>query len=57
MVVTAAGAGMVQRAADVLAEHEIAARAVEEGADAQLAAGVAVVTQAAIGSGFLLPES
>ena len=55
IVVTAAGAGMVQRAADVLAEHEVAARAVGEDADAELAEGVAVVTQAAIASGFLLP--
>ena len=56
VLVTAAGAGMVQRAADVLAENEVAARAVEEGASAELAQRIAVVAQAALSHGFLLED-
>ncbi|MGC5077045.1 transcription-repair coupling factor [Agrococcus sp. DT81.2] len=55
VVVTAAGHGLVERAAQVLGEHEVAARVVES-LPAQLEPGVVHVTQASIEHGFSLPD-
>ena len=56
VVVTAQGHGLVERAADVLAEHELAARAVEAvPADAE--PGVAYLLQASLDTGFELPDA
>ena len=54
LVVTAAGHGLVERAAQVLGEHEVAARMVEALPD-ELEPGVVHVTQAAVEHGFSLP--
>jgi len=55
MIVCAAGHGLVERAADVLAEHEVAARIVDELPDA-LEPGLAYLVQAQVEHGFELPE-
>jgi transcription-repair coupling factor (superfamily II helicase) len=55
MIVAAAGHGLVDRAADVLAEHEVAARIVEELPE-KLDAGVAYLVQAELEHGFEVPE-
>ena len=55
IVVTAAGHGLVERAAQVLGEHEVAAR-VAEALPATLEPGVVHVTQASIEHGFSLPD-
>ncbi len=55
IVVTAAGHGMVERAAQVLGEHGLAAREVEA-LPAELEPGVVHVTQASVEHGFSLPE-
>ncbi|UYN83665.1 MAG: transcription-repair coupling factor [Microcella sp.] len=55
MIVAAAGHGLVERAADVLGEHEVAARIVDELPD-ELDAGVAYLVQAQLEHGFELPE-
>ncbi|GLK18117.1 transcription-repair coupling factor [Herbiconiux flava] len=55
VAVAAKGQGLVERAADVLAEHEVPARLVEEfPADAE--PGVAYLVRAAVEHGFELPE-
>ncbi|MEP6482481.1 MAG: transcription-repair coupling factor, partial [Rhodoglobus sp.] len=56
LVVTAAGSGMVDRAADVLAEHELSAREVDTFPEAA-EAGVAYLLQASIDVGFELPDA
>ncbi|PZU49717.1 MAG: transcription-repair coupling factor [Microbacterium sp.] len=56
VVVAASGAGLVDRARDVLAERGIAARATDELLDAP-DAGVAVAVTGALESGFELPEA
>ncbi|MGG7508676.1 transcription-repair coupling factor [Plantibacter sp. YIM 135249] len=56
VVVAARGVGLVERAADVLAEHEIAARIVPELPDA-FEAGVVYLLQADVEAGFELSES
>ena len=66
VAIAAQGTGLVERAADVLAEHEIAGRIVEDypdgvstsGADNTNAAetGVAYLLKASVESGFELPE-
>jgi transcription-repair coupling factor (superfamily II helicase) len=55
MIVAAAGHGLVERAADVLAEHEVAARVVDELPET-LDAGVAYLVQAQLEHGFEVPE-
>ena len=55
MIVAAGGHGLVERAADVLAEHEVAARIVDELPES-LDAGVAYLVQAQLEHGFELPE-
>ncbi|CAN5327281.1 transcription-repair coupling factor [soil metagenome] len=56
VAVTAEGGGLVERAADVLAEHEVSGREVEEfPADAE--AGVAYLLRASVDTGFELPEA
>ncbi|WP_345751035.1 transcription-repair coupling factor [Microbacterium rhizophilus] len=56
VVVAASGAGLVDRARDVLAERGLAARIVES-LDEAPDAGVAILTQAAIERGFEVPEA
>ncbi|MFT4233448.1 MAG: transcription-repair coupling factor, partial [Microbacterium sp.] len=56
VVVTASGAGLVERARDVLAEREIAARIVDDLIDVP-EPGVAVLVKAQIESGFLVPSA
>ena len=55
MIVAAAGHGLVERAADVLGEHEVAARIVDELPEI-LDAGVAYLVQAQLEHGFEVPE-
>lgn len=55
VVVTAQGHGLVERAADVLAERGLAARQVAE-LPAELEPGVGYVVQASVESGFEVPE-
>jgi transcription-repair coupling factor (superfamily II helicase) len=55
MIVCAAGHGLVERAADVLAEHEIAGRIVDELPET-LDPGVAYLVQAQVEHGFEVPE-
>ncbi|MDQ1609084.1 MAG: hypothetical protein QOE16_1816, partial [Microbacteriaceae bacterium] len=56
VAVVAEGAGLVERAADVLAEQELAARLVEEyPADAE--PGVAYLLKASVEHGFEIPEA
>ena len=55
VAIAAQGHGMVERAADVLAEHELAARVVEA-LPAEAEAGVAYVLMASIDTGFELAE-
>ncbi|MCU1577973.1 MAG: mfd [Rhodoglobus sp.] len=56
VAVTAEGAGLVERAADVLAEHEVSGRAVEAyPVDAE--AGVAYLVRASVDVGFELPDA
>lgn len=55
MIVVAAGHGLVERAADVLAEHEVAARIVDELPES-LEPGVAYLVQAQVEHGFEVPE-
>ena len=50
------GTGLVERAADVLAEHEVAARVVVELSPTTLEPGVAYLLQATVEHGFELPE-
>jgi transcription-repair coupling factor (superfamily II helicase) len=55
VAVAALGTGLVERAADVLAEHEVAGRIVEAyPADAE--AGIAYLLQASVEAGFEFPE-
>ena len=56
VVVAAQGAGLVERARDVLSEHGVAARVVDELADAP-EAGIATLVQAAIEQGFESDEA
>ncbi|MGX5679772.1 transcription-repair coupling factor [Schumannella luteola] len=56
VAVAAAGQGLVERASDLLAERELSGRAVEE-FPADPEPGVAYLLQAAIDSGFELPET
>jgi transcription-repair coupling factor (superfamily II helicase) len=49
------GAGLAQRVTEVLAEHELGARLVTEGADPQ--PGLVTVTTGAVGPGFLAPAA
>jgi transcription-repair coupling factor (superfamily II helicase) len=53
--VVARGAGLVERAADVLGEHELAGRIVED-FPAEPEAGIAYLVQAGLDSGFELEE-
>ena len=55
MIVVAAGHGLVERAADVLAEHEVAARMVDELPES-LEPGVAYLVQAQVEHGFEVPD-
>ncbi len=55
MIVAAAGHGLVERAADVLAEHEVAARIVDTLPES-LETGVAYLVQAELEHGFEVPE-
>ena len=55
MIVVAAGHGLVERAADVLAEREVAARIVDELPES-FEPGVAYLVQAQVEHGFELPE-
>ena len=55
VVVTAAGHGLVERAVQVLGEHDVAAREVAA-LPAELEPGVVHVTQAAVEHGFSLPD-
>ncbi|SFS14283.1 transcription-repair coupling factor [Agrococcus baldri] len=55
VVVTAAGHGLVERAAQVLGEHEVGARIVDALPD-ELEPGLVHVTQASVEHGFSLPE-
>jgi transcription-repair coupling factor (superfamily II helicase) len=56
VVVTAQGTGLVERAADVLAERGLAARAVDD-LPAETEPGVAYLVQASVEAGFELPET
>ncbi|MFZ4893996.1 transcription-repair coupling factor [Plantibacter sp. Mn2098] len=56
VVVTARGIGLVERAADVLGEHEVAARIVDE-LPAKPETGVAYLIQADVEAGFELDEA
>src|SRR5690606_27405475 len=56
VVVVASGAGLVDRARDVLADRGLAARVVEALIDAP-EAGVATLVQGSVESGFQVPES
>lgn len=56
LVVAAAGHGLVERARDVLAEHGLAGRLVDE-VPAELEPGVAYLVQAQAAAGFELPEA
>lgn len=56
VVVTASGAGLVERARDVLADHGTAARAENQIID-EPETGVATITQAAVEAGFELPDA
>ncbi len=55
VAVVAEGHGLVERAADVLGEHEIAAREVEA-FPAEADAGIAYLLQASVEAGFQMPE-
>jgi len=55
MIVVAGGHGLIERAADVLAEHEVAAREVTELPET-LEAGVVYLVQGSVEHGFELPE-
>ncbi len=55
MIVVAAGHGLVERAADVLGEHEVAARMVDELPET-LEPGLVYLVQAQIEHGFEVPE-
>jgi transcription-repair coupling factor (superfamily II helicase) len=54
VAVAALGTGLVERAADVLAEHEVAARIVDSFGSTE--PGVAYLLQASVEAGFELPE-
>jgi transcription-repair coupling factor (superfamily II helicase) len=56
VVVAAEGHGLVERAAQVLSERDLAARIVEELPD-QLESGVAYLVQASVESGFEMPDA
>ncbi|MGR0221915.1 transcription-repair coupling factor [Agromyces sp. ZXT2-6] len=56
LVVAAAGHGLVERARDVLAEHGLAGRLVDE-VPAELEPGVAFLVQAQASAGFEVPEA
>lgn len=56
LVVAAAGHGLVERARDVLAEHGLAGRLVDE-VPAELEPGVAYLVQAQAQAGFEVPEA
>ena len=56
VAVTAAGGGLVERAADVLAEHELSGRVVD-GFPADAEAGVAYLLRASVDTGFELPDA
>ncbi|MDQ1551634.1 MAG: hypothetical protein QOD50_1056 [Actinomycetota bacterium] len=55
VAIAALGIGLVERAADVLGEHEVAGRIVET-LPAELEGGVAYLVQADVEAGFELPE-
>jgi transcription-repair coupling factor (superfamily II helicase) len=55
VAIAARGTGLVERAADVLGEHEVAGRIVET-LPAELEEGVAYLVQADVEAGFELPE-
>ena len=55
IAIAARGTGLVERAADVLGEHEVAGRIVEA-LPAELEAGVAYLVQADVEAGFEVPE-
>jgi transcription-repair coupling factor (superfamily II helicase) len=55
VAIVAQGAGLVERAADVLAEHELAARVVDE-FPPDPEAGIAYLLKASVDHGFELPE-
>jgi transcription-repair coupling factor (superfamily II helicase) len=55
VVVAAQGSGLVERAADVLGEHGLAARPVDD-LPADLEAGVAYIVKASVEQGFELPS-
>jgi len=54
VLVVTEGHGLAKRVAEVLAEHEVAARLVPDGADPEPA--VVTVTTGAVGPGFLVPD-
>ena len=56
VVVVAAGAGLVERARDVLSDHGVAARVVERLTDAP-DAGVATLVTGSVEAGFQVPEA
>ncbi len=56
VAIAALGTGLVERAADVLAEHEVAARVVTEVGDERLQPGVAYLVQASVEAGFEVEE-
>ncbi|QTX04152.1 transcription-repair coupling factor [Agromyces archimandritae] len=56
LVIASAGVGLVERARDVLAEHELAGRIVDE-MPAEPEAGVAYLVQASAARGFEVPEA
>jgi transcription-repair coupling factor (superfamily II helicase) len=55
VAIAARGTGLVERAADVLGEHEVAGRIVET-LPGELEAGVAYLVQADVEAGFEIPE-
>jgi transcription-repair coupling factor (superfamily II helicase) len=55
VAIAALGAGLVERAADVLAEHEVAGRVVDA-LPGKLDPGVAYLVQASVEAGFEMPE-
>jgi transcription-repair coupling factor (superfamily II helicase) len=56
VVVAALGVGLVERAADVLAEHEVAARIVDGPSVEGPEPGIAYLLQASVEAGFEVPE-
>ena len=56
VAIAALGTGLVERAADVLGEHEVAARIARANLDQNPEPGVAYLVQASVEAGFELPE-